>query len=1072
MSHPLRTVVLLASLVLGFTYGSAAGAEEKKAEVVVKGCTAEISSCTCEAKENQSECKECNCKDCKECKCEKCACKECAKKNPSPTQTGNSTKNEVGDVKVYNYGIQAVFINSNVTVNGGTISGEMTKNENAAASPAAPEAKPEPKPAEEASGQPAGGQKEEKPSKFDELIKDATKEVGLFTIYTRKDGKIYWEVPPDQFNKNFLISGIMATGLGAGWVKPGAYLGGIVVQFAKIDDKIQLMQRNLRFVAENGSTEEKALEKNYKDSIVAAFPVEATNPANAANMIEFSKFLLSDTFSLNQEVNSSLGGGYGFDPGNSYVKETKVFPENMVIRVVNAYRSMGGRDSLSVPTPGSAQLEILLDVRNLKDNPKFKPRQADPRLGHFLEAQMNFSDKERSSLFIRNISRWDVRKASPELDLSPPEKPIVVWIENTVPKKYRDAVRNGLLEWNKAFEKIGVKDALVVKEQPDDAAWDISDARYNTIHWNESYESAYSGVAQWVADPRTGEILHGSFLIEAETIRGLINMQRYLEPDRVQMVKNNLNPVAPKFSGRLFNNDPQESVDQAALGLTILAAREAIADATCESSSACISCATDIASATGVQSASSTACAACVGCASNAKSAPCAKKDVCLSSSASDEFINQFLFWVICHEFGHVLGLRHNFEASTMLPLEELNNKELTKQIGMTASIMEYQPPNIAPEGVRQGYYYSPAIGPYDYLAIEYAYKEIKPATGETESALLDQIAEKAETSTKYTYGTDEDLYGGSPYYGSGIDPLCNQFDLGSDPLAFAKQRTQVILDTIPKLPKLVKEGDTYLAVRNAFNRLMGYYFDNARFAVKYIGGQYVNRTKKSANRTRQPLEPVSAARQREALNFILETLFSDQLFQVDSELLNMMAAEKWLHWGTDFPGAASEYPLSAVAQELYDGLLGALYSPSVIHRILDAEKQRPSGEVNFTIPELFRRMKQGVWNEEYREAAKEAASTFTSKNPFVSTYRRILQRQHLKLTIEMMLEPGSGIPDDARIQAWRTLVDLEKQLDKVAKKYETNDQMDEYSRDHLIESLQKIRRALDARVSARVDLW
>lgn len=1027
MFHSVRYGVLFAVLALGLSIVPAAGAEEKKADVEVKGCTAEIPSCTAEAK-GKEECPKVSEKKGDEKSAqESTGEKDGGKKESSKNKNDNSTNNETGDIKIFNYGVQTIFINSNVQLGGGTISSEMTKQGNVAApAPASEESKPPVKSGEGAPSQSSGAPKEEKPSKFDELIKDATKDAGMFTVYTRKDGKIYWEIKPENFEKNYLVSGILASGLGAGWMKPGTYLGGIVVQFRKIDEKIQLMQRNLRFIADDGSTEEKALEKNYKDSIIASFPVEATNPENSASMIEFGKFFLSDAFNLNPDVNNSLGGGYGFDAGNSYVKETKVFPENVVIRSLFAFRSGGmGGGALSVPSPGSAQLEVMVDVRTLKDNPDFKPRQADPRVGHFLEARMNFSDKNRSNLFVRNISRWDVRKASPELALSPPVKPIVVWLENTIPKKYRPAVRNGLLEWNKAFEKIGVKDALVVKEQPDDATWDISDARYNTIHWNESYSSAYSGVAQWVADPRNGEILHGSFLIEAETIRGLLNMQRYLEPDRVAMVKRHLNPTAPKqagnqYIGNLFDNDLQESADQGIVGMTVLAARAGIEN---------------------------------------------------VSDETTNEFINQFLFWVICHEFGHVLGLRHNFEASTMLPLEDLHNKELTKEVGLTGSIMEYQPPNIAPEGTQQGYYYSPTIGQYDYLAIEYAYKEIKPATGETEESILNKIAEKAE-SPKFAYGTDEDLNGGSPYYGQGLDPLCNQFDLGNDPLAFAKQQTQMVLDTIPKLPKLVKDGDTYLMVRNAFNRLVGYYFDNTRFALKYIGGQYVTRTKKGGGYNRIPLEPVSAARQREAMNFLVETIFSDKLFQVDPEMLNMLAAEKWYHWGVNFSGASSEFPLSAVVQDLYDTVIYSIYSPAIMHRILDAEKQRSSGEASFTIPELFRRLKQGIWNEVYQETVNSATSTYTDKKPFLSTYRRILQREHLKAVIEIMLEPPSAMPDDARIQAWRTLADLDRQINRVLMKYSDTDRIDDSSRDHLSDSSLKIRRALDARVSARVDLW
>ncbi|MGC9329829.1 MAG: DUF5117 domain-containing protein, partial [Candidatus Hinthialibacter sp.] len=499
-------------------FAPAYGEKEKKADAEITASTAEIESCTQETEtETKSEFVE-----------------ECEEVEIEETEIDNSTNNEVGDVKVYNYGIQAVFINSKVTVNGGTISGEMTKTTGAAA--------PSEKPAQKPSGngapaKPSNGEKPEKPGKFDELIKDATKAAGLFTLYTRKDDKIYWEIKPDQLKQEFLVSGKLATGLGAGRVKPGAYLGGMIVHFRKIDDKLQLMQKNIRFTADEGSKTEAALKKNYQDSIVASFPVEATNPEDSGCLVEMSKFLLTDIFNLGPDVNQALSGGYGFDRSESYVKESKVFPENIVVRTSYAFRSSGSSGSVTVPSPGSAQLDILVDVRSLKDNPDFQPRIADQRIGHFVDAQVDFSNKERISPFNLMINKWDIRKASPDLKMSPPVEPVVVWIENTVPEKYRKAIRDGVLEWNKAFAKIGVQDALVVKQQPDDAQWDAADARYNTIHWNESYDMEYSGVSQWISDPRTGEILQGNFLLEADVIRNLLAFRQYREPDRMDLEK-------------------------------------------------------------------------------------------------------------------------------------------------------------------------------------------------------------------------------------------------------------------------------------------------------------------------------------------------------------------------------------------------------------------------------------------------------------------------------------------------------------------------------------------------------
>ena len=77
------------------------------------------------------------------------------------------------------------------------------------------------------------------------------------------------------------------------------------------------------------------------------------------------------------------------------------------------------------------------------------------------------------------------------------------------------------------------------------------------------------------------------------------------------------------------------------------------------------------------------------------------------------------------HEVGHTLGLRHNFKGSTYLTFEQLADRDATSRTGLSGSIMDYLPMNIAPKGDKQGHDFSPTLGPYDYWAIEYGYKPI-----------------------------------------------------------------------------------------------------------------------------------------------------------------------------------------------------------------------------------------------------------------------------------------------------------------------------------------------------------
>ena len=184
------------------------------------------------------------------------------------------------------------------------------------------------------------------------------------------------------------------------------------------------------------------------------------------------------------------------------------------------------------------------------------------------------------------------------------------------------------------------------------------------------------------------------------------------------------------------------------------------------------------------------------------------------------------------HEVGHSLGLRHNFKASTMLTQEQLNDTAITRSKGLVGSVMDYSPINIAPKGKKQGDYYSTTIGPYDYWAIEYAYK---PVDGD-EAAELKKIAARAPEHD-LVYATDEDAF-------LNDDPYVNRFDLGADPCQFGKDRIALASELLKDLDgRVVKDGDSWARTRRAFGVLIGQFGDGATLASQYVGGQSVSAT-------------------------------------------------------------------------------------------------------------------------------------------------------------------------------------------------------------------------------------
>ena len=162
--------------------------------------------------------------------------------------------------------------------------------------------------------------------------------------------------------------------------------------------------------------------------------------------------------------------------------------------------------------------------------------------------------------------------------------------------------------------------------------------------------------------------------------------------------------------------------------------------------------------------------------------------------------------------------------------MDEINDPEKTRNTGLAASVMDYLPVNISPKGKKQGDYFSTVVGPYDYWAIEYAYKPLSGGT-EGEVAELAKIASRG-TEPALQYATDEDAGIFDP------DPLVNRFDLGKDPIEFARRRVELINQILPGLvDQIVEPGEGYQRARRAFDVLLNEHARAMTFAARFIGG-------------------------------------------------------------------------------------------------------------------------------------------------------------------------------------------------------------------------------------------
>src|SRR5688572_11888428 len=325
---------------------------------------------------------------------------------------------------------------------------------------------------------------DEKP--FADLVKDMDIHKGVFTFFRKaEDNKIYLEILPDQFDRTFLFAGSTEQSVGERGLYSSQMGGHFPFQFKLVGKNVQWIVQNSTFTAEKSTPAERATRNSFPDSILASARIlSQPHPERKSFLVNLSDLLLSDLPGFAPALSEIYKpSGYRFDRGNSAITEVKVFPDNCLLEVALHFACDNPKvRSLAIPDERSIPIVVKYDFSKMRDT-DYKPRFADDRVGHFLSLQQDFTSDRPTSPYVRRIHRWHLEKNDPNAALSEPKEPIVFWLENTIPVEYREPMKQGALLWNKAFERIGFKNAIVVKQQPDDADWSPADTRYNAIRW-------------------------------------------------------------------------------------------------------------------------------------------------------------------------------------------------------------------------------------------------------------------------------------------------------------------------------------------------------------------------------------------------------------------------------------------------------------------------------------------------------------------------------------------------------------------------------------------------------------
>jgi hypothetical protein len=898
-----------------------------------------------------------------------------------------------------------------------------------------------------------------------EVTKDFEPRRGFINLYvSMKKQRILGEIPGQLLQRPFLLATSIAGGYFAGWQWDDR-----MVYWERLDRKLLLVEPELRYRAQ-GSTLAEVVRRTYRDTVITSVPILAEGPGGSV-LIDLTGLFADKCFIFV----GSLGNGV--DASLTKIAKAKVFPKNAEVEL-DLVSSRGRSSRLSFFGGGgsSGSLSVHYSISELPaggvrprtgDGPftpseppgtPYHPRQADDRIGYFLTAHKDFSKSPRDETrFVRYINRWHLEKADPSLEVSPPKEPIVFYVEKTVPIRFRRYVHEGILEWNKAFEKIGIVGAIVVRQQTDTEFGDLDpeDIRYNFFRWIASESPFAMGPSR--VNPETGQILDADIIFDDAMIRDWLedyarliekgpmkefhpSVQRWLEenPNRHPMRRWMAKSEPLDAAKNLSRGEP----DRASLRGPASPEDFGLGDIPVESLPKSLRRVGSCDFGSGIRHQVNFGLMAF----SILADRPPQPGEFAGKDQWPEDFIGQVLREVVMHEVGHTLGLRHNFKASAWRSLDEINSKDSPPD-ALTGSVMDYNPINISPEGKPQGYWSTRTIGPYDYWAIEYGY------TLKNDPKELEKIASRA-AEKGLDYATDEDTWAS--------DPLVNRFDLGNDPLEYTRRRMKLMQEMMQNLTaRVVQPGQGYQRVRQAFDMLLYDYGRSALQAARVVGGHYLHRDHKGDPNERPPLEPVPASKQRESLDLVCDKVFGDKAFFFSPELLNHLAAGRWYHWGSEDEMEDVEYPIHDRILQLQLWTLFRFLNPRTLTLLSDAEARIGQESDAITFPELFGKITDAIWAE-----VKKPLETgeYTNRKPMISSIRRNLQHEHLGEMIDLALEDDSGpSPQAARTQAYYHLKKLGMEVDKLLASNQGPGSLDDYSRAHLEETSRRIAKVLEA---------
>ena len=371
-----------------------------------------------------------------------------------------------------------------------------------------------------------------KTPKYSDFVNSKTKtDEGIFNVHETKETFIY-EIPKAFLGKEMLlVTRIkeLPAGLGGGYVNAGSKVNEQVIVWEQFKNKVLLKVKSYNAIANDSLPIYKSVKANNLEPIIYAFDIKTQNTDSTAVLIDVTKLFSSDIKAI-----TALPASYRkrykvkrLDASRSFINTIKSYPKN--IEVIQDFTFDADAPPSNART-NTITLRVNQSMILLPEN-KMMPRIYDKRVGYFSIGNVDYSSEALKADDKKYIKRWRLEPKDIEAynrgELVEPIKPIVYYLDPATPDKLKKYIKQGVDDWQKAFETAGFKNAIMAKYPPtkeEDPEFSMEDIRYSSIRYVASTTRNATGPS--VSDPRTGEIIESDIIWYHNHLRSYRN--RYM----------------------------------------------------------------------------------------------------------------------------------------------------------------------------------------------------------------------------------------------------------------------------------------------------------------------------------------------------------------------------------------------------------------------------------------------------------------------------------------------------------------------------------------------------------------